>query len=134
MNLERLCFQYHWTQEQFKLGLERGVYRILGIRVRGLLVAYLAFSLIEGVMEVLNLAVHPRHRRQGHAAVLMAELVRICGESGVLSGYLDVKRSNLAAIDLYTKFGFIQYGVRRNYYPDTGEDALLFRREFQQGA
>lgn len=130
MELERLCFRTRWTREQFLLGLERGAFHILGIRERGVLIAYVAFSLIVDEMEIMNIAVHPFHRRKGHAKVLLAEVLRICRERAVVAGFLEVRASNAGAIALYRRFGFEEKGRRRNYYPDNGEDALLFRLDF----
>lgn len=127
MNLEALCFAYHWTEEQFRLGLERGAFHIHGARLGERIVGYVAFSVIQDEMEVLNLAVHPEFRRRGLGARLLDAALRTARLEGAMAGYLDVKESNQAAIDLYRKFGFNQIGVRRRYYPDTGEDALLFR-------
>ena len=126
MSLERLCFAYHWSEDQVRLGLERGAFHVLGIRLGGALAGYLAYSTICDEMEILNLAVHPDRRRRGLARALMAAMLRDCRERGVARGFLDVKVSNLSAIDLYRKFGFKQCGVRKKYYPDTKEDALLF--------
>ncbi|MUM78271.1 ribosomal-protein-alanine N-acetyltransferase [Pseudodesulfovibrio sp. F-1] len=132
MRLERLCFAYHWTREQFAMGLERGVYRVLGMRQGGRLAGYIAFSLVEDEMEILNLAVHPEHRRCGIGAALLARALEVCAKKGVAKSFLDVKASNVAAIDLYLKFGYEQIGVRKRYYPDTGDDALLFRHEIRR--
>ncbi len=127
MDLEGLCFAYHWTEEQFRLGLERGAYHILGLRLDGRMVGYAAFYVIEDDMEIMNLAVHPDFRRRGFGAMLLAEVLRHSQAVGAHQGFLDVKESNSPAIDLYRKFGFKQIGVRKRYYPDTHEDALLFR-------
>jgi [ribosomal protein S18]-alanine N-acetyltransferase len=127
MELERLCFRTRWTREQFLLGLKRHAFRILGIRARGVLLAYAAFSVIAGEMEILNIAAHPFYRRKGMAAQLLGEVLGICRVEAVEQGFLEVRRSNLGAIDLYRKFGFIEVGTRKNYYPDNHEDALLFR-------
>ncbi|ADU62572.1 MAG: ribosomal protein S18-alanine N-acetyltransferase [Pseudodesulfovibrio sp.] len=132
IELERLCFAYHWTREQFAMGLERGVYKILGVRSQGLLAGYIAFSLIEDEMEILNLAVHPGLRRRGLGQSLLAGAFDICTGKGIAKSFLDVKVSNTAAIDLYRKFGYEQIGVRKRYYPDTKEDALLFRHDFKR--
>lgn len=132
IELERLCFAYHWTREQFAMGLERGVYRILGARCQGRLAGYIAFSLIEDEMEILNLAVHPDFRRRGLGQSLLAGAFAICAGKGIAKSFLDVKASNTAAIDLYRKFGYEQIGVRKGYYPDTREDALLFRHDFKR--
>jgi len=130
VELEKLCFAYNWTPEQFLMGLERGVYKILGIRSDRKLLGYIAFSLIKDEMEILNLAVHPEHRREGQGARLLDKAFKICRETGIVKSFLDVKQSNSAAIQLYKKFGYTQTGVRKKYYPDTKEDALLFRYDF----
>lgn len=138
MDLERMCFRTRWTREQFLLGLERKAFRLLGIhnhglRERGVLIAYVAFSVIAGEMEIMNIAAHPFHRRKGLGSRLLAEVLRLCRAEGVAEGFLEVRRSNTRAIDLYEKFGFIQIGTRKNYYPDNQEDALLFRLGLQDG-
>lgn len=130
VELEKLCFPYHWTRDQFLMGLERGVFRILGVRNKGLLVGYIAFSLIEDEMEILNLAVHPGHRMQGIGENLLARAFEVCRKKGIAKSFLDVKASNVAAISLYLKFGYKKIGVRKKYYPDTGEDAVLYRYDF----
>ncbi|WP_285904915.1 ribosomal protein S18-alanine N-acetyltransferase [Pseudodesulfovibrio pelocollis] len=132
MALERLCFAYHWTREQFAMGLERGVYRVLGLRQGGRLAGYIAFSLVEDEMEILNLAVHPDHRRCGIGAALLGRALDVCVTMGIAKSFLDVKASNVAAIDLYRKFGYEQIGIRKRYYPDTGDDALLFRHDIRR--
>lgn len=130
MRLERLCFRTRWTKEQFLLGLERKAFRIFGIwRIRTL-VAYAAFSVIAGEMELLNIAVHPLHRRKGLGRQLFGFVLQQCRQEHVQEAFLEVRRSNAPAIDLYEKFGFTQVGVRKKYYPDNGEDALLYRLDF----
>ncbi|MDP3427711.1 MAG: ribosomal protein S18-alanine N-acetyltransferase [Humidesulfovibrio sp.] len=133
MDLERMCFRTRWTREQFLLGLERRAFRIVGIHERGVLIAYCAFSVIAGEMEIMNIATHPFHRRKGLGARLLGEVLRQCRHEGVTESFLEVRRSNAGAIDLYGKFGFMQIGARKNYYPDNNEDALLFRLELQEG-
>lgn len=142
MALEALCFRTRWTREQFLLGLERGAFRIYGIRQGsgegngpgGPLVAYVAFSLIAREMEIMNIATHPEHRRKGHAALLLAKALDTCRREKAQEGFLEVRCTNLGAIDLYKKFGFTQVGTRKNYYPDNKEDALLFKLEFPVAA
>lgn len=130
MDLERLCFEYHWTEEQFRLGLERQAFFIFGAWDQGNLVGYLAFSMILDEMEILNLAVHPDCRRKGLARRLLAAVMKVCRNKGMKSGFLDVKESNSPAIALYEQFGFLQTGRRKRYYPDTREDALLYSYDF----
>jgi len=112
------------------MGLKQGIYVILGIRMDGQLAGYIAFSLIEDEMEILNLAVHPDYREQKLASALMDRTFAICRIKGVKKSFLDVKESNDPAIAMYRKYGYEQFGVRKKYYPDTKEDALLFRYDF----
>lgn len=132
MELERVCFDYHWTPDQFLMGLERGVFRILGVRQGGRLVGYLALSIILDEMEILNLAVHPDFRQKGLGTALLERGFDICIKKGVRKSFLDVKVSNESAIRLYEKNGYVKIGVRKKYYPDTKEDALLYRYDFPQ--
>ena len=128
--LEKLCFAYHWTPEQFRLGLKDGAYTVLGIFEDDSLAGYIAFSMIEDEMEILNLAVHPDFRRRGMGTALLSRAFGVCREKGIAKSFLDVKESNQSALNLYKKFGYIQIGIRKKYYPDTREDALLFRYDF----
>lgn len=128
--LESLCFKYHWTEEQFRLGLERRAFFVLGYEEQGMLVGYLAYSIVLDEMEVLNLGVHPEFRRKGIGRALMQGLMHRCQDMDVKRGLLDVKESNEPAIGLYESLGFVQVGVRKNYYPDTREDALLYDLDF----
>ncbi|SDL18868.1 ribosomal-protein-alanine N-acetyltransferase [Maridesulfovibrio ferrireducens] len=127
--LECVCFDYHWTEEQFRLGLERRAFYVLGYLFEGILVGYLAYSMVLDEMEVLNLGVHPDFRKRGIGRELMLALLEQCRKTDVVKGLLDVKESNIPAISLYESLGFKQVGVRKKYYPDTHEDALLYDLE-----
>lgn len=130
--LEALCFDYHWTEEQFRLGLERGAFHVLGIKCGNRISGYLAYSILIDEMEILNLGVRPEERRKGIARKLMQSLLQKCRDMGIQKGFLDVKRSNTPAISLYESLGFKQTGVRKRYYPDTKEDALLYDLDLSQ--
>ncbi len=131
MDLEKICFQYHWTEKQFRLGLKTGAFTILGIREQGSgqLIGYIAYSLIADEMEILNLAVLPNFRQKGYGALLLQSALKRSFEHGARQSFLDVKVSNTPAFALYKKFGFTKIGVRTKYYPDTGEDAMLMKKE-----
>jgi [ribosomal protein S18]-alanine N-acetyltransferase len=73
--------------------------------------------------EILNLAVHPAFRRQGVAAMLLARARLQC--PGQL--WLEVRKSNAAALAFYTHHGFLATGLRRNYYTHPEEDAIVMR-------
>lgn len=77
---------------------------------------------------ILNVAVHPSFRRMGLASQMIDHLLETCQETGTLHHFLEVRVSNEGAIELYKKYGFKVCGVRRRYYADTGEDALIMQR------
>jgi ribosomal-protein-alanine N-acetyltransferase len=93
------------------------------------LLAYLIVSRYVDAWHIMNLAVHPAHRRRGLASQLMDELFeRTAGDPR--RGYtLEVRISNDMAIALYERFGFEASGVRRGYYTDNREDALIMWKD-----
>lgn len=101
-------------------GWQRVALALPGERVVG----YLLCRLFYDVWHVLNIAVAPDHRRRGVAAALMEEFLEWAKVSK-LSVTLEVRPSNEAALALYKKLAFFREGVRRGYYADTGEDALI---------
>lgn len=80
--------------------------------------------------EILDLAVHPDHRRHGYASALCKNLVQRISQSAVQKIFLEVRESNVAAVALYKKFGFQISGRRPNYYRNPAENALLMTLSF----
>jgi [ribosomal protein S18]-alanine N-acetyltransferase len=76
-------------------------------------------------VEILDLAVDPAYRRQGHAAFLLRNFLKEASRSAVKKVFLEVRDSNAAALALYQKFGFQISGRRPNYYRNPRENALL---------
>jgi ribosomal-protein-alanine N-acetyltransferase len=125
VTLEKVCFPHAWTEQQFWLCLKQKVYYIFGLKKKSKLTAYISFYHMADEMEILKLAVHPAHRRKGLGKHLLGLVLQNCIKMGIEQAYLEVRRSNTAAYALYTGFGFIQTGVRKEYYPDNKEDALI---------
>jgi ribosomal-protein-alanine N-acetyltransferase len=124
--LEKICFPHAWTEQQFWLCIKQKEYYIFGLKKAGKLAAYMSFQHIIDEIEILKLAVHPAHRRKGIGKRLLGLVLQNCMDMGIKKAYLEVRRSNTAALALYTGFGFVQTGIRKGYYPDNKEDALLF--------
>ncbi len=126
--LEKRCFSMPWEERQFLLAFEQNVFSVFGLRRSGVLVAYVAVYHTPYELEVLNIATHPEYRRQGLAQRLLGLILSIGTKMGIENAVLEVRRSNAPAIALYEGFGFVQCGVRRHYYADTNEDALVYAR------
>jgi ribosomal-protein-alanine N-acetyltransferase len=95
---------------------------------------YLIFWVVADEMHILNLAVHPKHRRQGIARRLLAEGLAQARELGANLAWLEVRPSNTPARALYASFGFTEVGRRPQYYDDTQEDALLLTLEWEEAS
>ncbi|HYB22163.1 MAG TPA: ribosomal protein S18-alanine N-acetyltransferase, partial [Solirubrobacteraceae bacterium] len=99
----------------------------------GRLVGYLICSRYDTVWHVMNVAIDTAYQRRGLASALLAELYRRVGDTLAGTGQrarftLEVRRSNDVAIHLYEREGFRTAGMRRRYYQDNGEDALVMWR------
>ena len=93
---------------------------------------YLIFWVVLDEMHILNLAVHPDHRRRSIAQRLLAEGLAQARTLGAELAWLEVRPSNLAALALYESFGFKEVGRRPRYYDDTQEDALLLTLDWSE--
>ncbi len=91
--------------------------------------AFCAFWRVADQMHINNLAVRPELRGRGLASRLLADVMAESARMGALRATLEVRRSNTPAVRLYAKAGFTEAGVRRNYYTQPVEDALVLVRE-----
>ena len=125
--IERRAFPTPWSIAMFVLELSKPTGLCLAARRDGKLVGYTICSRYDTVWHVMNIAVDPDLRRQGIASALLAQLYLRAGDESA-QFTLEVRRSNQAAIELYQRDGFRIAGLRRRYYQDNGEDALIMWR------
>ncbi len=125
--IERRAFPTPWSIAMFVLELSKPTTLCLAAARDGELVGYTVCSRYDKVWHVMNIAVAPEARRQGIASALLRELYARAGDERA-QFTLEVRRSNQAAIDLYHRDGFRVAGLRRRYYADNGEDALIMWR------
>ena len=124
--IEKSSFAVPWSKGSFTDEItanDLAVYicAIAGGRVVG----YIGMWDICGEGHVTNLAVHPDFRNKGVGSGLVEGLIEEAKKRGIRSMTLEVRKSNLAAQALYKKFGFAAAGVRKRYYEDNGEDAVI---------
>jgi len=89
------------------------------------LVAMIVIWLIVDEAHVATIAVHPEYRRQKIAQRLLAHALIDAYHTGAVRSFLEVRRGNEPAIRMYERFGYREVGVRKKYYQDNGEDAVL---------
>lgn len=134
LSIERLSFPNPWTRGMFENELKNPVSFAFIVREgegRGNIAAYIVFWVVEGEAHILNLAVNPDFRRKGVATRLLQTVLERMEENMVFAVFLEVRRSNKAAIRLYRNFGFKESYERKNYYGD--EDAIVMTLFFDEG-
>ena len=125
--IERRAFPTPWSLAMFVLELSKPSGICLAAMRDNRLAGYLICSRYDRVWHIMNVAIDPDHRRQGMATALLNRLLERVGEDDARFT-LEVRRSNGGAIVLYERFGFKVAGLRRRYYQDNGEDALIMWR------
>ena len=125
--IERRAFPTPWSLAMFVLELSKPSGICLAARREGRLTGYLVCSRYDTVWHIMNVAVDPDARRTGVATGLLGALLERVDDPAARYT-LEVRESNVAAIALYERFGFRTAGMRRRYYQDTGEDALIMWR------
>ena len=125
--IERRSFPAPWSLAMFVLELSKPSSVCLAAVDEEGLVGYLVCSRYADVWHLMNVAIAPDRRRRGISTELIE---RLFDENGPDARYtLEVRVSNRTAITMYEGFGFQWAGVRRRYYRDNGEDALIMWRE-----
>ena len=128
--LEKLCFHDPWSEKSIASELSNKLSLWLVALEDHRVVGYVGSQTVLGETDMMNIAVHPAHRRQGIANRLILDLIQGLTERGSHSLMLEVRISNEPAISVYHSLGFIEVGIRKNYYRNPKEDALILRKEW----
>lgn len=131
MAIEVASFTSPWTREMYLAELDNiGVSFCYTAReASGEILGFCSFWRVMDELHINNLAVAPEHRRRGIATALLRFVLNEAHKLGVRRATLEVRRSNEAARHLYERFGFSAAGVRRGYYSNPVEDAIVLWRE-----
>jgi [ribosomal protein S18]-alanine N-acetyltransferase len=130
--LEKICFRDPWSRASFEAELRAeptSWCRI--VRIGEQLAGYMIAWFIEDEAHLANIGVAPWARRRGHAQGMLDQLFREAYLRGSRVIVLEVRVSNQGAIQLYERNGFVVGGVRRNYYNNPREDALVMVRSLR---
>jgi ribosomal-protein-alanine N-acetyltransferase len=129
--IERASYPTPWSRSMFAGELAKPSSLSLGAfdPDTGQLLGYLIISRYVDAWHVMNLAVAPSHRRRKIASMLLDRLFEETGGEGRRGYTLEVRVSNDVAIRLYERAGFKPRGIRRGYYTDNREDALIMWRD-----
>ena len=126
-----LCFSHPWTRDGLKAELTSDTACFVVAELDGTAVGCVGMHCICGECYIDKVAVHPDCRRHGIAQALVQYLIEDALKHHAEFMTLEVREGNAPAIALYSKLGFRPVGVRKNYYLDPEEDAVLMTRYFK---
>lgn len=131
--IERAVFAAPWSRRSFEAELEGGASVPWVAERGGEVAAYLISWRVADELHIGNIAVAPALQRRGIGRELLAFCLAEASSRGIGYATLEVRVSNDRAIKLYEAFGFRPVAMRRSYYSDTGEDAIVMMRFFEGG-
>ena len=127
--IEQRSYPTPWSRSMFAGELAKPASVCLGAFEDGRLVGYMIISRYVDAWHVMNVAVDPEFRRRGIATALLDALFDLTDDGGRRGYTLEVRVTNEGAIKLYERLGFRARGIRRGYYTDNREDALIMWRD-----
>ncbi len=130
--IEKQNFSEPWSEEALRCELTNPVARYFVAVDEGRVAGYMGVHIIIDEAYITNIAVDDEYKRQGIGRNLMQTAIVECKEKGCAFITLEVRVSNEAAIGLYTSFGFKNMGIRRNFYTNPAEDAMIMTLDFRE--
>lgn len=128
--IETECFSHPWSRQSLEDELNNETSLFLVAKEEGEVIGYIGMSIVIDEGYIFNVAVREGYRKKGVATALINELVTYGKKNNFCFLTLEVRESNLPAISLYSKFGFIKAGERKNYYSAPTENAILMTKYF----
>ena len=123
--LEKLCFSQPWSKSSLELLTREGIGVGMVCSSDGKICAYGGMIVAVDEGQITNIATHPDYRRRGYGRAIVESLIKYAKINGLDSISLEVRESNRAAIELYTKLGFKVEGKRKDFYTKPTENALI---------
>jgi len=130
LQIEELCYgAHHWSKDSFLTELNNKISSYRCVVINNRCIGYMGIWKITDEAHVTNLSVHPDFQNQKFAHRLLLDALDECYREKIKYITLEVRATNKKAIGLYEKFGFKSLGLRKKYYQDNNEDALIMWSE-----
>ena len=124
--IEQVCFSDPWTLQGFKDSLSESSAHLMIIEDdQGDIAGYACLYLVMDEGEIVNVAIDPVYRQKGYGAKLVSSLIKFGLDRGAERFFLEVRKSNEAGLALYRSLGFTECGIRKGFYENPKEDAVL---------
>lgn len=130
VKLEQKCFDEPWTKGMFLGDIKNENTVYFAAIENDEVIAYAGMWITVDEGQITNVAVHPNYRRHGIAKYLLSCLYDVCRKNKLVFITLEVRESNISAVSLYKNEGFKTVGLRKNYYKNPTENAILMTKEF----
>lgn len=114
-----------WSLHSLRKELDNKFAKYIVAKIEEKIIGFGGIWIVFDEAHIINIAVHPDYRSLGAGELLLKSLFSICIDNNVSDITLEVRPSNIKALNLYKKFGFNQEGLRKSYYSDNNEDALI---------
>jgi len=124
-DISKLSFPIPWSLDALKKELENKFAKYIVLKLGDKVIGFGGMWIIFDEAHITNIAVHPDYRRHGIGDILVENLLRICKLKSLVGITLEVRTSNIAAITLYDKHGFVIERIRKKYYEDNKEDGYV---------
>lgn len=133
MVVESAAYPFSWTHNIFRDCLRAGYYCCVLEDVDGLVIGHGVMSHAVGECHILNVCIHPDRQSKGLGRYLVQQMMAVARRHGARLAFLEVRVSNTVAFNLYSDLGFVEVGLRKDYYPDHRgrEDALILAHDFE---
>jgi ribosomal-protein-alanine N-acetyltransferase len=134
--IEKQSFVAPWSKRLFRetISFPLSFNLVIRKKVDNKVAGYANFYVIGNEVQVLNIAIAPESRKQGYAAVLLGYAIKVFAARKAEDFFLEVRMSNADAIKLYQGLGFKKIGIRKKYYSETNEDAIIMHLKVEHGA
>lgn len=129
--LDKRCFDIPWSQKSFEDEAGNNLATYFIAKDNGKIIGYAGFWSVSGEGDITNIAVLPEYRKRGIASALLESVIKKSRSLDLSLLTLEVRKSNFAAQNLYSKFGFEIIGERKRYYSDNHEDALIMTKKLE---
>ncbi|MBK1811400.1 ribosomal protein S18-alanine N-acetyltransferase [Clostridium sp. YIM B02505] len=131
LEISKLSFPHPWSRRSFEQELENNFATYLVAKLDDQVIGYGGMWIIIDEGHITNIAVHPDYRSLGVGDKILNKMIATCNEKKVVAMTLEVRVSNIPAQKLYSKYAFVEEGIRKKYYEDNGEDALIMWKRWK---
>ncbi|MCY6369790.1 ribosomal protein S18-alanine N-acetyltransferase [Clostridium ganghwense] len=129
LEINNLSFSPPWSLKALENELKNKFAKYIVLKKENKVIGYAGIWLIIDEAHITNIAMHPDYRGIGGGNLLMEGVIAICREYKIPSITLEVRENNTSARGLYKKFGFVQEGIRKNYYENNIDAIVMWKRD-----